>query len=739
MAPKCVDTWTVASLGATLFLYMMRLNKILSARGALVTAGLLASGSCGGALGPEDLGRIEVAAGNNQEVSAGTAVPTPPAVRALSDDGRPIPGVVVTFVVTDGGGTLTGAAATSNAEGIAAVASWTLGTEVGQNVLNATAPGATQRAVFIARGFVGPAGLVEKLLGDGQTVTAGLPVPVVPAVRVTDEFGNVVTDLQITFTAATGGGSVGSATATTDGNGEADVGSWTLGAAPGPNTLLVTAGEATATFEGTGVPGPVAVVLAAGDGQTTTVGKLLPSQPQVLVTDGLGLPVADVPVAFTVISGGGTIGANSVNTDAAGLAGVEWTVGTGTGTNTLEASLAALGTVAFTAEGTPDVPVSLQAVAGDGQFGAVDKPVPAPPAVLVQDQFSNPVPGVSVVFTVTSGGGTITGSPAVSDDAGIAAAETWTMGPAEGTNSVDALVSGIATLTFNATGLASVYNIEIVRLGGGGGAGITNALADATIRWEQLIIGDLADVSFAASPVDAAVCGVRHPAFNDIVDDVRIFVQLEEIDGPGNILGSAGPCFVRDADMLTVIGVIRFDIDDLPRLETDGRLLDVVIHEMGHVLGVGTLWDDFGFLVNPSLPTNEGADTHFTGPFSITAFNAAGGSGFSSGLKVPVENTQGGAGTRDSHWRESVFETEVMTGFIDTVNPLSAVTVESLHDLGYIVNTTLADPYSLPGTASPAARSGERRKLGIPLVSDIRRGPIYIVERDGKITAVIRR
>lgn len=716
----------------------MRLYQIFSVRGALVTAGLLASGSCGGALGPEDLGRIEVAEGNNQEVLAGTAVPTPPAVRALSDDGRPVPGVVVTFVVTDGGGTLTGAEATSNADGIAAVTSWTLGTEVGLNVLNATATGATQRAVFIARGLVGPPGIVEKLLGDGQTVTAGLPVPVVPTVRVTDQFGNVVTDLQITFTAATGGGSVGAATATTDGNGEADVGSWTLGDAPGPNTLAVTAGEATATFEGTGVPGPIALAVAAGDGQTTTVGTLVPTQPQVLVTDGLGLPVADVPIAFTVIAGGGTIGADLVNTDADGLVSVEWTVGTRTGTNTLEASLETLGTVAFTAEGTPDVPASLQAVDGDGQFGAVGEPVPAPPAVLVQDQFDNPVPGVSVVFSVTSGGGTITGSPAVSDDEGIAAAEAWTMGPAEGTNSVDALVSGIAPLMFNATALAEVYDIEIVTLGAGGPA-IAQALVDAAVRWEQLIIGDLADVSFAANPVDSAQCGVRHPGFNDIVDDVRIFVQLEEIDGPGNVLALAGPCFLRDADMLTVVGVMRFDTDDLPRLETDGRLLDVVIHEIGHVLGVGSLWDDFGFLVNPSLPGNEGADTHFTGPRGIAAFDAAGGSSFSPGSKVPVENTQGGAGTRDSHWRESVFETELMTGFVDGVNPLSAVTVESLGDLGYIVNANLADPYSLPGTAAAALRGGEQRELGIPLANDIRRGPIYIVERDGRIMAVIRR
>ena len=106
---------------------------------------------------------------------------------------------------------------------------------------------------------------------------------------------------------------------------------------------------------------------------------------------------------------------------------------------------------------------------------------------------------------------------------------------------------------------------------------------------------------------------------------------------------------------------------------------------------------------------------------------------------MPVENSQGSAGTRDGHWRESVFKTEVMTGFVDDVNPLSAVTVESLGDLGYIVNTTLADPYSLPGTAAAAPTSGVQRALGVPLMGDVRRGPIYIVERDGRITAVFRR
>jgi hypothetical protein len=81
---------------------------------------------------------------------------------------------------------------------------------------------------------------------------------------------------------------------------------------------------------------------------------------------------------------------------------------------------------------------------------------------------------------------------------------------------------------------------------------------------------------------------------------------------------------------------------------------------------------------------------------------------------------------------------ESMTGFVDDVNPLSQVTVESLGDLGYLVNASAADPYTLPGTAA-AARTGVRSESGILLLNDVRHGPIYLVERDGKITRVIHR
>jgi hypothetical protein len=76
---------------------------------------------------------------------------------------------------------------------------------------------------------------------------------------------------------------------------------------------------------------------------------------------------------------------------------------------------------------------------------------------------------------------------------------------------------------------------------------------------------------------------------------------------------------------------------------------------------------------------------------------------------VPVENT-GGPGTRGSHWRESVFGNELMTGFIDAgSNPLSAVTAASLRDEGYLVDDAQSDPFSF--LAAVRAVSGTSLRL----------------------------
>ena len=158
---------------------------------------------------------------------------------------------------------------------------------------------------------------------------------------------------------------------------------------------------------------------------------------------------------------------------------------------------------------------------------------------------------------------------------------------------------------------------------------------------------------------------------------------------PGGILGQAGPTRLRSGSLLPATGIMEFDIGDLARMEADGSLLNVIIHEMGHVLGIGTIWSLKNLLVGAGT-----ANPRFTGTNATREFATL--IGATAPTPVPVANT-GGAGTRDGHWRESVFGNELMTGFLNPgSNPLSRVTIGSLEDLGYAVNYNAADNFVLP-------------------------------------------
>ena len=222
----------------------------------------------------------------------------------------------------------------------------------------------------------------------------------------------------------------------------------------------------------------------------------------------------------------------------------------------------------------------------------------------------------------------------------------------------------------------------------------------------------------------------RHAA----IDDVMIVVVVEEIDGPGGTLAQAGPCSVRHPSYLPIYGRMSFDTADLEGQERVGNLEELVLHEMGHVLGIGSIWEALELLRNPASE-EEAPDTHFTGPLAIEAFDDAGGTGY-GGAKVPVENT-GGAGTRNGHWRETVMQTELMTGWSEEGNtePLSTITIQSLADLGYAVDATAADPYRLPD--ADAARKIDKGRL-IPYGNDIWRGPIIVADSAGRVVRVIR-
>ena len=329
--------------------------------------------------------------------------------------------------------------------------------------------------------------------------------------------------------------------------------------------------------------------------------------------------------------------------------------------------------------------------------------------------------------------GSVTGETQTTGADGIARVGSWRLGAA-GVNTLTASVEGAELagepVQFLATTVdASGYNITVRYLGNYTSAQLL-AFAEAEVRWESIITDDLPDVN---QNLAAGECG-DNPATNGPFDDLTIFVTIEPIDGPFGTLGQAGPCFVRVPGNLTVIGRMQFDVDDMDLLESDGALQAVILHEMGHVLGFGTLWTPAGLLADPTDVNDPGAkDTHFTGPQALIAFDAAGGASY-TGAKVPVMNV-GGAGTINSHWRDEVFDPELMTGFLNEgFNPLSAVTVRSMQDLGYAVSVAGADPFSL----TPALRvAGERR--GRPLGDDIIKDPIRLVDTDGRVVGEVRR
>jgi Leishmanolysin/Bacterial Ig-like domain (group 1)/Bacterial Ig-like domain (group 2) len=402
---------------------------------------------------------------------------------------------------------------------------------------------------------------------------------------------------------------------------------------------------------------------------------------------------------------------------------------TGSGTTQITAtvgSIAAVATVSVTQE-----VASFQVAGGEGQNGGAGTALAQPLAVRALDALGNPIQGLAVTFAVTQGGGSVQPANTTTGLDGRAST-TFTLGPTIGQpQQVTATLAGTAlVITFTATATAA-FDIQVRYLTTPSTAQ-AEAFADAETRWESLITGDLPNLQANAI---AGSCGENSPALNEMVDDLIIFVTLEPIDGPGAVLGAAGPCFIRVPGSLTVVGRMRFDTDDLEAMENAGVLGDVIIHEMGHVLGIGTLWSqpEFDLLQNPALGTPPGTDPHFTGTGAIAAFNAAGGNTY-VGQKVPVEDT-GGAGTADSHWRESVLDTELMTGFVAAAgNPLSAITVRSLADMGYAVNQAGADPF----TFTPTARQGPPRP-GVHLENDIISGPIYRIDRKGIVVGVVNR
>jgi hypothetical protein len=194
-----------------------------------------------------------------------------------------------------------------------------------------------------------------------------------------------------------------------------------------------------------------------------------------------------------------------------------------------------------------------------------------------------------------------------------------------------------------------------------------NIINSAANYWESVITGYQPGTSFGAG----------------------IIVEADNpyIDGVGDTLGSAGPTSTyQDASYwFTSTGSMRFDSADINDLENAGTLYDVIVHELAHIIGFGTLWDDNNLYTNGT--------GQYTGAAALAAYKAE----FNSAAAfVPVE-LGGGSGTANGHWDEQddgygpdtqpMGKYELMTGWLNSPGSyISNTTIASFIDLGYTVN-----------------------------------------------------
>ncbi len=437
------------------------------------TGGLTRVFSATGTAGSASQLVLAAAPGNGQ---SGVSLPQQPALGLADGFGNPVSqaGIPVTAAIASGGGTLGGAlTVATDGAGIAQFTDLAISGLVGARTLlfsSGGLAGITSGPVTIT---AGPAAILAKQGGDNQSAPAGTPVAINPRVLVTDASGNTVAGVSVSFAVTGGGGSIAFATDVSNANGRASGGTWTLGAIAGANALTATApglngSPAVFTATGTSSSGPPAAIINAdGDSQVGEAGTVLADSLVVQVVDGNSNGVPGVLIAWTVLSGGGSLSSGSSTTDPSGLAAVTWTLGNLAGQNTVRASGAGF-TTTFTATGSAGPAAVISRQAGDNQTATAGTPVPIDPVVLVQDAHGNPVGGVTVSFAVTGGGGSIVSGTAITSPQGTATGGAWILGPLAGTNLLRASSAGLggSPLTFTATGTAAAnLRIPLIDMG----------------------------------------------------------------------------------------------------------------------------------------------------------------------------------------------------------------------------------------------------------------------------------
>ena len=188
---------------------------------------------------------------------------------------------------------------------------------------------------------------------DNQTGTVGTALATPLSVKVVDQNANPVSGATVSWAVGTGGGTLASATSTTDASGIATM-TWTLPSTAGSYTVTASiANGQSVTFNATATAATAtatSLTLVSGNNQSVAHGTA--TQAFVIkALDAKGNPVSGVPITWTT-TGGGTLSATSGTTDANGLAQVTLTTSATAGAFTVTASSGTLTPVVFNGTGT---------------------------------------------------------------------------------------------------------------------------------------------------------------------------------------------------------------------------------------------------------------------------------------------------------------------------------------------------------------------------------------------------
>lgn len=627
--------------------------------------------------------------------------------RAVDPFGNPVPLSAVSLAIDSGAATLTPPGGTTDSAG--ELVALVTPTALGALVVRASLDASPDSIARITGHAVAPVDLVA-FAGDSQVGRGSTMVPTPPRFRVVDSVGAGVAGVPLVVRGSRGL----RVTARTDSLGDVTLSGITFPSQAGASTYRATTawlpGD-TATVHLTSTVGRIASFDSISAGGPYVVKTLPDSAPIFRALDSLGNGVPGIFVNF--VGPSGSFSQNWGITDSLGY------VHSGTWTPDYWPGVRAVGVVWNEISRDMHVyfhpgPVASivrspygpqrpwHAFAGEHPIAAL--------RLLAADAYGNTPEPATVSASVMAGGGSITGAITI-DTAGIITVKGWTMGPAAGINTLRLTVgTAVKDLSIDAAP-PSPFHITLR----GVPEWYTEIFADAVYQWRRRITASLPDQQLS---VGYGACYGGSPAFQGTVDDILIDVTLAPIDGYGGILGGAGPCVVRGTNGLPVYGGMVFDVSDLGSVVQDGTIYDLFTHEIGHVLGIGSLWHDHSLLRNAG-----GSDPQYTGAGGKLGWAELGGSG-----NVPVED-QGGPGTRDVHWSESAMPSELMTGWLsNTVNPMSRVTIRSLADLGYQVDAASADAYTI-GTAPPAP--GLRRPAR--RISDEVAAPRLAVDAEGKV------